>query len=225
MARATVWPVAPSAEILARGPWAPSDIEVNWHPEPFEPEPAATEQADRLLDELRGRGSPSYDGFAARMVSFEQTTTGLRLELQPMRWALRLLPADAGDSISALCVVRDAEGSWLAGRRAEWVASWAGRWSLGAGGSVEVDENPTDTLARELAEEWSVEPERLQVEAMVRLASGMVIFVGQAWLSAGATVRPDDEHDEFAWWPAELERWPAEADQPLRSIAALLASD
>ena len=50
-----------------------------------------------------------------------------------------------------------------------WVASWAGRWALGAGGSVEVDENPTDTLARELEEEWSVSPERLQVEALIRL--------------------------------------------------------
>jgi ADP-ribose pyrophosphatase YjhB (NUDIX family) len=158
------------------------------------------------------------------MVSFEQTAGGLRLELQPIRWAMRLLRNDAGDSISALCVVRDSEGSWLAGRRAGWVASWAGRWALGAGGSVEVDENPTDTLARELEEEWSVSPERLQVEALIRLPNGMVMLVGQAWLAPGAQVRPDDEHDAFAWWPAEVERWPAEADSPLRKMGALLAS-
>lgn len=214
--------VAPNAEILARGPWAPSDIEIAWRPDPFEPDAATSAEADRLLQKLRDRDSPSYDGLAARMVSFEQTAGGLRIELQPIRWALRLLASDAGDSISALCIVRDAAGSWLAGRRAAWVASWAGRWALGAGGAVEVDENPTDTLARELEEEWSVRPERLQVEALIRLANGMVMLVGQAWLPAGASVRPDEEHDEFAWWPAEVDQWPAEADPPLRSIGALL---
>jgi 8-oxo-dGTP diphosphatase len=220
----TVSAVAPSAEILARGPWQPGDIQIVWRRDPFEPDAAATVEADRLLDGLRERGSPSYDGLAARMVSFEQTDSGLTLELQPIRWALRLARTDAGDSLSALCIVRDAQGAWLAGRRADWVASWAGRWALGAGGSVEVDENPTDTLARELEEEWSVQPERLQVEALIRLANRMVMFVGQAWLPSGATVRPDEEHDEFAWWPSEVELWPAEADRPLRSIAALLAS-
>ncbi len=214
--------VAVNAELLARGPWAPSDIKIAWRPEPFKPDAAASAEADRLLEQLRQRGSPSYDGLAARMVSFEQTPAGLRIELQPIRWALRLLATDAGGSISALCVVRDAAGSWLAGRRAAWVASWAGRWALGAGGSVEVDENPTDTLARELEEEWGVRPERLQVEALIRLDTGMVLLVGQAWLPDGATVRPDEEHDEFAWWPAEVDRWPDEADSPLRSIGALL---
>lgn len=216
--------MAPSAEILARGPWAPSDIQTAWRPDPFEPDAAASTEADRLLEQLRDRGSPSYDGFAARMVSFEHTPAGLTLELQPIRWALRLLSSDAGDSISALCIVRDAAGSWLAGRRAGWVASWAGRWALGAGGSVEVDENPTDTLARELEEEWAVRPERLQVEALIRLGNGMVMFVGQAWLPDGATVTPDEEHDEFAWWPPEIDRWPDEADRPLRSIGTLLAN-
>lgn len=215
--------MAPSAELLARGPWRPGDIQAVWLPEPFQPAAAAVAEADLLLDRLRERGSPSYDGLAARMVSFEPTASGLKLELQPIRWALRLTSADAGDSISALCIVRDAEGSWLAGRRARWVASWAGRWALGAGGSVEVGENPADTLARELEEEWGVRAERLQAEALIRLANGMTMFVGQAWLPHGALVRPDEEHDEFAWWPAEVEHWPAEADSPLRSIGALLA--
>jgi len=216
--------VAVTAEILARGPWAASEIEIAWRPDPFEPDAAATAEADRLLQKLRDRGSPSWDGLAARMVSFEQSDAGLRIELQPIRWALRLLHDDAGDSISALCVVRDARGSWLAGRRADWVASWAGRWALGAGGAVEVDENPIDTLSRELEEEWSVRPERLQVEALIRLGNGMVMLVGQAWLPDGASVAPDAEHDEFAWWPPEVEQWPAEADSPLRSIGALLGS-
>jgi 8-oxo-dGTP diphosphatase len=214
--------VPPSTQILARGPWAPGHVEIAWRSEPFEPDPGSNAEADRLLEGLRERGSPSYDGLAARMVSFEQIPDGLRLELQPIRWALRLLADGAGDSVSALCIVRDAHGSWLAGRRAGWVASWPGRWALGAGGSVEVDENPTVTLARELEEEWGVTPERLQIEALIRLANGMIMFVGQAWLPHGASVRPDDEHDRFAWWPASVQRWPDEADLPLRAIASLL---
>ncbi len=209
--------------VLARGPWQPEAISATWRTDPFEPDAAATAEADRLLQGLADRGSPSYDGLAARLSSFEQTEAGLALELQPVRWALRLLDGGAVSSISALCVVRDAEGRWLAGRRAQWVASWAGRWAMGAGGAVEVDENPTLTLTRELQEEWSVTPERLSGEALIRADNGNVLFVGQAWLPAGAEVTRDPEHDAHAWWPAEVEQWPAEADAPLRHLGHMLA--
>ena len=122
-----------------------------------------------------------------------------------------------------LCIVRASDGGWLAGRRAQWLATWAGRWALGAGGSVEVDENPAHTMGRELLEEWSVEPERLSIEALVQLPSGVVLLIGQAWLSGGASVTPDDEHDAYAWWPADIDRWPQEADAPLRMIGQLLS--
>jgi 8-oxo-dGTP diphosphatase len=210
-------------DVLARGPWDRSDVAASWRADVFEPDAASTRAADRLLDGLRERGSPAHDGLAARLVAFEQSDGRLELQLQPARWSLRLLGDGAADSISALCVVRAANGSWLAGRRAAWLASWANRWALGAGGAVEVDENPADTLGRELEEEWSVVPERTTVEALVRLPSGMVLLVGQAWLADGADVTPDHEHDEFAWWPADVEHWPAEADAPLRRMAAFLA--
>ena len=87
---------------------------------------------------------------------------------------------------------------------------------------MEVDENPTDTLVRELREEWSVAPERLDVEALVKLPSGLVSLVGVAWLAEGAQVTPDEEHDDFAWWPQDPAQWPADADEPLKRIAALL---
>ncbi len=209
--------------VLARGPWDPDQVAVAWRPDPFEPPSAATDAADVALDALRRRGSPSHDGLAARLVDFETAPERLSLELQPARWALRLIPAGAAQSLSVLCLVRAADGSWLAGRRAQWVASWEGRWALGAGGSVEVDENPADTMGRELREEWSVEPERLQIEALVLLPSELVLLVGVAWLAEGATVTPDHEHDEFAWWPDDLERWPAEADEPLRRLAGLVS--
>ena len=217
--------MAVSPGVLARGPWDPDQVAVTWRSDPFDPSGEATDAADVALDELRRRGSPSHDGLAARMVDFETTPGRLSLELQPVRWALRLLPNDAARSLSILCAVRAADGRWLAGRRAEWLASWAGRWALGAGGSVEVDENPADTMGRELLEEWSVEPESLRIEALVLLPSEMVMLVGQAWLADGATVAPDDEHDEFAWWPADPAQWPTEADPWLRRVAELVSSN
>jgi 8-oxo-dGTP diphosphatase len=209
--------------LLARGPWDPAHVTVLWRSEAFELAPEATEAADLAMEELRERGSPSHDGFAARLVDYKAEAGRLALQLQPARWSLRLVKP-AQDSMSVLCIVRAADGRWLAGRRAGWLASWAGRWALGAGGAVEVDENPAETLGRELREEWSVEAERLSVEALVRLPSGLVLLVGLAWLPDGAGVVPDHEHDEFAWWPTEVEQWPVEADEPLRRMGALLSA-
>jgi hypothetical protein len=79
-------------------------------------------------------------------------------------------------------------------------------------------------LGRELEEEWSVRPDRLTVEALIQFPSELVMLVGQAWLSPGASVAPDHEHDEYAWWPAEPERWPAEADAPLRALSAIVTT-
>jgi 8-oxo-dGTP diphosphatase len=208
--------------ILARGPWQRGQVSVRWLPDSFEPDADQSADADRAIAALEDRGSPSHDGLAARLSAFEADRDALRLELQPMRWAVRL-GDDAAASLSVLCVARDTSGRWLAGRRAPWVATWAGRWALGAGGAVEVGEDPVEALARELEEEWAVRPERLAVEALVSLPSGMVMLVGQAWLPDGAKVERDAEHDAHAWWPAEPARWPDEADPVLRHMATLLA--
>jgi ADP-ribose pyrophosphatase YjhB (NUDIX family) len=210
------------AGVLARGPWDPAKVSVRWSEQPYEPDDGTSAAADAALAKLGERGSPTHDGLGARVAGYEQGPDGIVLDMQPVRWALRLA-SDAVDSISALCVVRDAEGRWLAGRRAPWVASWAGRWALGAGGAVEVGENPAETLARELAEEWSVTPERLSAEALVRLPAGLLLFVGLAHLPAGAEVTIDPEHDAHAWWPPEIGDWPEEADAPLRLMATMLA--
>jgi 8-oxo-dGTP diphosphatase len=210
--------------ILARGPWQPADIQVSWADEPYAAPREVVEEADRVLAELHDRGSPSHDGLAARLTGFDSDDAQLRLQCEPVRWALRLLPDGAAQSLSAVCVVRSADGRWLAGRRAAWLATWANRWALGAAGSVEVGENPAETLVRELDEEWSVTPERMTVEALVKLPSGLVSLVGLAWLPDDTEVRPDAEHDEFAWWPADVTSWPGEADAPLRRLAALVSS-
>ena len=209
--------------ILARGPWQADQVACRWREDCYEPPPARAEAADEAIAALEDRGSPAHDGLAARLAGFEAADGRLELELQPMRWSLRLVREDASASLAALCVTRDAEGRWLAGRRAPWVASWAGRWALGAGGAVEVGEDPVATLGRELEEEWSVVPERFSVEALVSLPNGLAMLIGLAWLPADAEVTPDAEHDAHAWWPADVEAWPEEADPALRRMASLLA--
>jgi 8-oxo-dGTP pyrophosphatase MutT (NUDIX family) len=208
--------------ILARGPWEQGQIAVRWRDDSFQPEPAQSAAADAAIAALADRGSPAHDGLAARLFAYEADAGALRLTLQPMRWSLRL-GDDAAGSMSVLCVTRDAAGRWLAGRRAPWVATWAGRWALGAGGAVEVGEDPVEALTRELEEEWSVTPERFAVEVLLALPTGMIMLVGQAWLADGAEVERDPEHDAHAWWPAEPAAWPDEADPALRTLAGLLA--
>jgi 8-oxo-dGTP diphosphatase len=210
-------------ELLARGPWDPEQIDARWRADAYEAPDEKVVAADDAISALRERGSPSHDGLAARLVSHREESGRLILELQPARWALRLVEGDASESVAALCVTRDASGRWLAGRRAPWLSSWPGRWALGAGGAVDVGESPADTLGRELREEWSVEPERLRCDALVRLPHRLVMFVGTAWLPDGAEVVRDAEHDEHAWWPADIGEWPTEADEPLRRMASMLA--
>ncbi len=211
--------------LLARGPWTADQVEARWSEAEYAAPPERAAAADAAIAALRERGSPSHDGLAARLVGHEQTADGrLVLDLQPMRWALRLVEDDASGSVAALCLTRDTQGRWLAGRRAAWLATWPERWALGAGGAVDLGENPVDTLGRELREEWSVEPERLQAELLVRLPHGVIMFVGSAWLPEGARVSPDHEHDAYAWWPPEVDDWPAEADGELREMAQLVVS-
>jgi 8-oxo-dGTP pyrophosphatase MutT (NUDIX family) len=213
-------------EILARGPWPLENIRTRWQDEHFEAPREHVAAADAAIRGLQERGSPSHDGVAARLVAYHVDGDALEIELQPLRWALRLVPQDASRSIAALCVTRSADGRWLAGRRAPWVASWAGRWALGAGGAVDYGENPGETLVRELTEEWAVSPERVQGEALIRLPHQMVMFVGQAWLAEGAdaAVRPDHEHDAYAWWPQDVDEWPAEAGETLARMARWLSA-
>jgi 8-oxo-dGTP pyrophosphatase MutT (NUDIX family) len=209
-------------EILARGPWPLESVSASWRGEHYEPPIAHTEAADAAIAALRERGSPSHDGVSARLVDYREGPEGLELELQPLRWALRLVEGDASQSVAALCITRSADGRWLAGRRAPWLSSWAGRWALGAGGAVDLDENPADTLSRELWEEWSVTPSQARGEALVRLPRGLVMFVGQAWLPEGAEVVRDPEHDAHAWWPSEIDEWPEEAGESLCRMARWL---
>ena len=210
-------------DILARGHWPADRVRARWLVEPYEPPEQQAEAADAAITALRERGSPSHDGLSARLVGFAEQGDELVLDLQPVRWALRLVQGDASQSMAALTVTRSADGRWLAGRRAPWLSSWPGRWALGAGGAVDIGESPGQTLVRELREEWAVAPASLSVEALIRLPHQLVMVVGLAWLPDGAEIEMDDEHDAYAWWPADVADWPDEADEPLRRMATMLA--
>lgn len=194
-----------------------------WRDEVWQPPAEVERLADQAVEALRERGSPAHDGEAARLSSWSDEGGTLGLELQPVRWALRLVDAAEANSLTALCVVRSEDGRWLAGRRAGWLASWPNRWALGAGGAVEVGEDPALTLSRELAEEWQLTPTELTVEALAALPTGLIALVGMATVARDAEPVPDAEHDEFAWWPADVDRWPAGADERLSRMARLLA--
>ncbi len=213
-----------SPAILARGHWPAERVRAHWLDEHYEPSEQYAAAADAAITALRERGSPSHDGLSARLVAHAERGDELVLELQPVRWALRLVHGDASHSMAALTVTRAADGRWLAGRRAAWLSSWPGRWALGAGGAVDVGESPAHTLSRELQEEWSVAPASLSVEALVRLPHQLVMVVGMAWLPDGAEIEMDDEHDAHAWWPSDVADWPDEADEPLRRMATMLAA-
>jgi 8-oxo-dGTP diphosphatase len=216
--------VADEGRLLARGPWSPRQVEAVWRDEMWQPPADVERMADAAVDALRERGSPAHDGAAARLAGWSDDGGTLRLEMQPVRWALRLVDAGDANSLTALCVVRSEDGRWLAGRRAGWLASWPNRWALGAGGAVEVGEDPALTLSRELDEEWQLTPTELSVEALAALPSGLIALVGMATVPADAQPVPDAEHDEFAWWPPDVDDWPADADERLAGMARLLAA-
>ncbi len=60
-------------------------------------------------------------------------------------------------------------------------------------------------------------------EALIRLPHRLVMFVGQAWLEEDVEVTPDHEHDEYAWWPSDVDEWPSEAEESLRRMARWLS--
>ena len=216
--------MAGAPTVLALGSWSPEQVQAHWLDERYEPPDEVERMADEKVEELRERGSPCHDGLAGRLAGYDSSTNRLRLELQPSRWSLRLLDGDASYSLTALCVVRSADGRWLAGRRAAWLATWARRWALGAGGAVELGESPTDTLTRELREEWRLVPEQLSIEALVALPSGLAMLVGLATVADGAEPVPDDEHDEWAWWPADVVHWPDDIEPQLRTMGEFLSA-
>ena len=67
-------------------------------------------------------------------------------------------------------------------------------------------------------------PQRLTIEALARVPSGLLLLVGMAELASGQQVEMDSEHDAHAWWPPDPADWPPEADGQVRHMGTLLAA-
>ena len=137
------------------------------------------------LDALRERGSPSHDGLAARLVDFERRPTGCGSSSSPPAgrcgWSRT---RRASSLVGALHRARRRRP--LAGRAPRGLAGLVGR-PLGARrrrlgrGRREPGRHDAPRARGGVVGQ----PERLQVEALVRLPSGLVLLVGQAWLADG----------------------------------------
>ena len=153
---------------------------------------------------LRERGSPAHDGMATRLA-------GWRTEDEPARarpsagalGAAAARPGEACDSLTALCVVRRADGRWLAGGRAGWVSTWANRWALGAGGAVDrLGESPAETLSRELERGVAAQsPTDWLLRHCWGCRTASRCWSGWEQVPDAADPVPGVGHDEWAWWP------------------------
>ena len=107
--------------ILARGPWPPDRVSSRWSETRYEPPPEKAAAADRAIAELRGRGSPSHDGLAARLAELH-------------RRRRRAAPRAPGDALGAAAARDDAVGRALgAVRRARPRGPLARRPARGVG--------------------------------------------------------------------------------------------
>jgi 8-oxo-dGTP diphosphatase len=210
--------------VLARGPWDTTAVDVRWRADAYEPDPAVARSADEALRRLADRGSPSHDSMAARLARADAEDGRLALELQPVRWSLRLVEGAAARSLFVHCLVRDAEGRWLAGRRSPWLAVLPSAWHLGAAGSVAAGHDPVATMREELEEEWALRGGRLTIVAVLSEPSQQTVLLGVADMPRDTRPRPNDEHDAWAWWPPHPSGWPEEAPADMREVADLAAA-
>ena len=110
----------------------------------------------------------------------------------------------ANPAPTASAVIRDSEGRLLLARRA--ADPGAGLWDL-LGGFMDENEDPLETLRRELHEETGLEAEAGEYLGGLPDRYGddgpwTVCFYGEGFLGPGEP-RPADDVAELAWFPAE----------------------
>ena len=92
-----------------------------------------------------------------------------------------------------------------------------------AGGSSVLFDVAYEPWPTRLASRWSADGGIVfnGLDMLVEQALGQVrLFSGRAQDEPV----PDAEHDAWAWWPADVDRWPAEADERLKLMGRFLAA-
>ena len=176
------------------------------------PRPSAIEAADAALRcAARARlAQPRRPGRPARRAT-RPTDGGCALELQPARWALRLIPDDAAQSLVG-AVRGPRRRRALAGRAAArpgWPRGPAAGRSARAGRSRSTRTRPQTMRAR--AARGVVGRGRADADRGARAAAER----GRAARRPGLAARrrrpssPTTSTTSYAWWPADVEQWPA----------------
>ncbi len=124
----------------------------------------------------------------------------------------------------AICaLVVDGEGRVLLGRRAH--DPFKGMWDV-LGGFMESDEQPLETLVRELKEETGLDVEPLEFVAAVtdRYGHDGPATLNVAWTArvVGGTLAPADDVVELAWFAND--ELPREDELAFRNGAEILAA-
>ena len=201
--------MADEPALLARGPWAPRRGRGPLARRALRRRRRrAWSAADAAIAALRDRGSPSHDGLAgAARRPRGSTTAAARSSCSRCAGRCGWSRATRRGRSPRCASPATADGRWLAGRRAPWLSSWAGRWALGAGGAVDVGESPVAHARRASStRSGRSRPSACAARRSCACPHRLVMFVGQAWLPEGAEVTPDHEHDAYAWWPADDRR-------------------
>ena len=145
-----------------------------------------------------------------------------------------------GARASALALGAAARGRAMPPRASRRSASCAPRTAAGSPAAAPAGCPPGRAAGRsEPAERWtwarapprrcrasctrsgSSSPSSLSIEALVRLPNGLAMVVGLATVADASEPVADDEHDEWAWWDPDPDRWPEHADDRVRTDGAL----
>ena len=167
----------------------------------------AARRPTRRSPRSRTAARPRTTGSPPGSPATRQRDGRLELELQPMRWSLRLVAR--GRQRLAGGAVRDARRRRaLAGRPPRRVGRLVGR-PLGArrrrlGRGRRGPGRDARRASSRRSGRWR--PSGSPSRRWSRLPNRLAMLVGLAWLPEGAEVTPDAEHDEHAWWPRRPRR-------------------
>ena len=158
-------------------------------------------------------------GWPPGCASFAVQRRQLRLELRAGALGAAAAARRAPSRACRRCAsCASADGRWLAGRRAAWLATWAGRWALGAAARSRSTRTRPTRWPASCRRSGRSTPERLTRRgAACALPTGIVMLVGQAWLRRGRDGHPRRRARRVRLVAGRRRpSGPTDADEPLR---------